>query len=116
MGLITTMYVCAALINISARNTALRDKADQIEEDNIQLESQVKDLEAQKAYYQTEAYQERLAREKLGLQAPGEQVVIVGRGDAERAVQGDGRDASTDLPRQSHIEEWLQFLFGSDSG
>ena len=109
------MYVCAALINISSKNTALRDRADRVEEDIIRLESQVKDLEAQNAYYQTDAYQERLAREKLGLQAPGEQVVIVGRGDTTNKVTTNQASPNTEvLPRQSHIEEWIQFLFGSN--
>lgn len=108
------MYVCAALINISAKNTSLREKADRLEESIITLESQVQSLEAQKAYYQTEAYQERLAREKLGLQNPGEQVVITGQGDAERKVQSTTSTADVSLPKQSHIEEWIQFLFGSD--
>ena len=114
IGLVATMYVCAALINISAKNTSLREKSDHLEESIITLEAQVQDLEAQKAYYQTEAYQERLAREKLGLQNPGEQVVITGQGDAERKVQSAATTADVSLPKQSHIEEWLQFLFGSE--
>lgn len=115
VGLIATMYVMAALINLSAKNTALRDRADKIEEENIVLENDVNNLKAQIAYYQTDAYKERFAREKLGLQAPGEDVVIVGRGDAEQGVKSnDAKSATTAaLPTKSHLEEWGDFLFGA---
>jgi len=110
------MYVCAALINLSAKNTALRDKADRIEEDTIKVQNEVDVLQAQISYFKTDEYKERLAREKLGLQAPGEQVVIVGRGDIAqgRATALDGQ-ADIRLPQRSHLEEWLDFLFGNVS-
>jgi len=116
VGLIVTMYVCAALINLSAKNTALRDKADRIEEDTIKVQNEVDVLQAQISYFKTDEYKERLAREKLGLQAPGEQVVIVGRGDIAqgRATALDGQ-ADIRLPQRSHLEEWLDFLFGNVS-
>lgn len=114
VGLVVTMYVLVALINLSAKNTALRDHGDAVEEENITLESEIKGLEAQVAYYGTEQFKEKQVREKLGLQAPGEQVVIVGRGDADRGVKSSTTNGSdSDLPDQSHIEEWAAFLFGS---
>ena len=112
VGLVVTMYVLVALINLSAKNTALRDQGDGLEEDNIRLESEISNLKAQVTYYGTDQFKERQVREKLGLQAPGEQVVIVGRGDADRSVtQSTATTTSTDLPSQSHIEEWAAFLF-----
>ena len=117
VGLIVTMYVLVALINLSAKNTALRDQADAIEEDTIRLESEISGLQAQVAYYGTDQYKEKQVREKLGLQAPGETVVIVGRGDADRGVKsGTTATGETDLPDQTHIEEWATFLFGGDKG
>lgn len=114
IGLIATMYVLAALINLSAKNTALRQKADRAEEEMITLENDVANLQAQVDYYKTDAYKERFAREKLGLQAPGESVVIVGRGDAERAVNKDSaQPQAVALQPKSHLEEWGEFLFGA---
>ncbi|MDQ5944014.1 MAG: Septum formation initiator family protein [Patescibacteria group bacterium] len=112
VGLIATVYVMAALVNLSAKNTAVREKADKVEEEIVVLENDVEALKAQIAYYQSDAYKERFAREKLGLQTSGEQVVVVGRGDAERgADKNDDVQAST-LPQKSHLEEWGDFLFG----
>ncbi len=108
------MYVCVALINISARNTDLRERADRLEEENIQLESEIEVLQAQITYFNTNEFQERIAREKLGLQAPGESVVIVGRGDSELGRQTDGSNEElARLPSTSHVDEWMTFLFGS---
>lgn len=117
VGLIVTMYVLVALINLSAKNTALRDQADSVEEDTIRLESEISGLQAQVAYFGTAQFKEKQVREKLGLQAPGENVVIVGRGDADRGVKGGDTSASSvDLPDQTHVEEWATFLFGGDKG
>ena len=113
VGLIATMYVCVALINISARNTSLREKADRLEEDNVRLESDIELLQAQVSYFKTESFQEYLVREKLGLQAPGEHVVIVGRGDSELNSQNDEVANAIKLPESSHVDEWMTFLFGS---
>ena len=115
VGLVATMYVCVALINISARNTALREKADQLEENNVRLESEIELLQAQVTYFKTESFQEYLVREKLGLQAPGEHVVIVGRGDSELTMQNDDGASAVRLPESSHIDEWMTFLFGATS-
>ena len=114
IGLIAIMYVSASLINLSAKNTALRDRADHIEEDTVKLQTEIDVINSQIAYYKTDEYKERFVREKLGLQAPGEQVVIVGRGDSEQLrsnrleIVGDAR-----LPQRSHLEEWFEFLFGT---
>lgn len=113
VGLIATMYVMAALINLSAKNTAIREKADRVEEEIVVLENDVDDLKAQISYYQSDAYKERFAREKLGLQVPGEKVVVVGRGDAEKGVKAADTGGQVDLPRKSHLEEWGDFLFGA---
>ncbi|MBP9827325.1 septum formation initiator family protein [Candidatus Saccharibacteria bacterium] len=113
VGLILLMYVLASLISLSSRNTAVREKADIIEEDIIKLESEIDTLNAEVTYYQTDAYKERLAREKLGLQMPGEKVVIVGRGDADRLLKTNKvDDTNLNIDRKSHIEEWGEFLFG----
>ena len=113
IGLIATIYVMAALVNLSARNTQIREKADKVEEEIVVLENDVDALKAQIAYYQSDAYKERFAREKLGLQTPGEQVVVVGRGDAEKGAEtSDEGSQQASLPQKSHLEEWGDFLFG----
>lgn len=113
VGLIATIYVMAALVNLSAKNTEIREKADKVEEEIVVLENDVDALRAQIAYYQSDAYKERFAREKLGLQTPGEQVVVVGRGDAEKGADKSEEGDQASLPQKSHLEEWGDFLFGA---
>lgn len=113
IGLVFTMYMMALLIDLSAKNTKIREKADKIEEEIVVLENDVDALKAQIAYYQSDAYKERFAREKLGLQMPGEQVVVVGSGDAEKgATNNKTTTQESALPQKSNLEEWGDFLFG----
>jgi cell division protein FtsB len=113
VGLIATVYVMAALVNLSAKNTAVREKADKVEEEIVVLENDVEALRAQISYYESDAYKERFAREKLGLQTAGEQVVVVGRGDSERGAEKNTDVQESTLPQKSHLEEWGDFLFGA---
>ena len=77
IGLLFILYMFAILTNETGRNYQLRSKSDELEQEIAQMQSQIEELGYKVTYYRTESYQDRLAREKLGLQKPGESVVIV---------------------------------------
>lgn len=59
------------------RNSNLRQKIRALENDIVIQDEQRQRLHYEVMYYQTDAYRDRQAREKLGLQLPGEGVVIL---------------------------------------
>lgn len=119
-GLVFVLYMLAILTSETGKNYQLRSKSDELEGQISQMESQIEELGYKVTYYRTDAYQERLAREKLGLQKPGETVVIIKKDTASTQGDGNGEVAQLDLKTdeqlqnsKSHWQQWREFLFGS---
>lgn len=112
IGLGLVFYVFILLIGEGTKSYKLHNKADEItaEIDQLKADSQV--LEYKIAYYTTDLYKERLAREKLGLQQPGESVVIV-RGSKPNSALPKVQLGQVSQPvPTSNFQAWLEFLFG----
>ena len=77
-----------------------------------ELETQT--LQYQKNYYESAEYKELAARQKLGLVAPGEKILILPKNTV--SAQDDARAAATTSSakeeRSSNLEQWVQFLVG----
>ena len=119
-GLVIVLYMLAILTSETGKNYQLRSKSDELEGQISQMQSQIEELGYKVTYYRTDAYQERLAREKLGLQKPGETVVIIKKDTASTQGDGNGEVAQLDLKTdeqlqnsKSHWQQWHEFLFGS---
>lgn len=72
-------------------------------------ELHVATLELEGRYYNSLEYQELAVRERLGLGAPGESVVIVP--STEQAVAPTA-DTPTRQVEASNFQEWANFIFG----
>ena len=68
-GMIFIIFVFIILATETSRNYNLRSKADSLENQISQLQSQIEDLGYKVTYYKTDAYREILAREKLNVAA-----------------------------------------------
>ena len=119
-GLVIVLYMLAILTSETGKNYQLRSKSDELEGQISQMQSQIEELGYKVTYYRTDAYQERLAREKLGLQKPGETVVSIKKDTASTQGDGNGEVAQLDLKTdeqlqnsKSHWQQWREFLFGS---
>ena len=64
-----------------------------------------RDLAEKIIYYQSPSYQERIARERLGLQKPGEKVIVILPEDAKKIAEKDPYD------KLSGPEKWWKFFF-----
>jgi cell division protein FtsB len=117
IGLLFILYMFAILTNETGRNYQLRSKSDELEQEIAQMQSQIEELGYKVTYYRTESYQDRLAREKLGLQKPGESVVIVKK-ESNQVVEVPAeniklQDKDEYEASKSHWQQWREFLFGS---
>ncbi len=116
IGLIIILYMFAILTNETGRNYQLRSKSEELEAQIVQMESQIEELGYKITYYKTDSYQEKLARENLGMQKPGESVVIVKK---DSSVGATTQTETIDLKTQeeidankSHWQQWSDFLLG----
>ena len=115
VGLIFALYIFAILTNETSKNYTLRAKSEELETQIEQLQSQIEEQGYRVTYYKTNAFQDRLAREKLGMQKPGESVVIIQKtASPDSTVQGKTTSASqqSTTDTKPHWQQWREFLFG----
>jgi cell division protein FtsB len=76
IGLILAGYFIVGFGKVALVGFQLRNTKAGLQAEVISLEEQVADLEAQKAFVQTDAYVEQAAREEYKMSRPGDQVVV----------------------------------------
>lgn len=103
------LYLAIALFGTIRRNYELQREISAVEESNKLLEQSNLELQYQIAYFETELYQDKAARAKLGLQAPGESVIILPKEEATKKVEEKAK------PKRSNFAQWIDFLRGMTS-
>ena len=110
------LYAGFSTLQVMARNYELQQDVDGLQTEIELLKLQTRELEYRVAYYRTDAFVEKEARDKLGLQAPGEQVVVF----PDKVPKGVDDGLPDDGPRTpaqaalSNFEQWLFFLFDKE--
>lgn len=100
------LYLAFALFGTIRRNYELQQQISTIEQSNKALAQSNLELQYQIAYYQTDLYKDKAARAKLGLQAPGESVIVLPKKPDSKQV------ASTTKQQRSNFAQWIDFLRG----
>lgn len=113
--IILTMILLLGLVNQGSKNYELQSRADKLNAQIAQLENDNQQLGYKILYYKTDSYKEKLAREKLGLQLPGESVVIIpgSKGETKNGSAALDNKSASAITTPSNIEQWIEFLFGS---
>ena len=109
--------ILAAAISISAFQEAYRSRKIQQEVDDLkaqaqQVQSQNQALTEQISYLQTPEFQEKIAKEKLNLQQPDENVVVVNPsvGDQPQAAAAPSAAAITEQDIPNYLKWWNLFF------
>ncbi len=109
IALLIIGYMGFATLQVISRNYKLQKEVDSLAAEIELQKLKNQELEYQIAYYRTDAFAEKEARDKLGLQAPGEKVVIfpskIPTGVQTEVIQSPTQKALNNL------EHWLFFLF-----
>lgn len=103
-------------VNTMQRNYGLQRDIDARKRQLELTRLEVATLEYQQNYYRSDEYRELAAREKLGLVAPGEKVLLLPPNSAEaRAADEQGPQdvaITDDAEGKSNVEQWVSFLIG----
>ncbi len=111
VGLTMIGYIFILLVGEGSKSYRLHNQADQLQGEISQLQSDTEELSYKIAYYATDMYKERLARQELNLQAPGESVVIVRRPVVVAQPKIQMNQPVTREPK-SNFQAWTDFLLG----
>jgi len=107
LGLVFTYNAITA----TTRNWQLEQKLKERTLESAKLEIEVQTLTLEKQYFNTDEYQEIMARKKQNKMLPGETMVIMPNNSEKAKNKYSEIDNQTDKKR-SNFEEWLDFLFG----
>ena|SRR3990167_7479794 len=115
LAILFIAYGGFATFRVIGRNFKLQQQVDQLisEIDVLNLRNQ--ELEYEIAYFRTDAFIDKEARDKLGLKAPGEKTVIL----SDKIPAATKNLANQEQPPRTFTErtlnnfdQWLYFLFG----
>jgi cell division protein FtsB len=109
VGAIIIVYLMVVLGQTVKRNYDLGRQIDDLKQQMTTLEDQKNELAYSLQYYKTDSFQDRQARAKLGLQAPGENVVIIPQ---KSPSPTPAPSSSKPAARKSNLQQWFDFLGG----
>ena len=93
------------------RNWRLEQKLEDARVTQRKLEIEIDKLKYENSYYNSDEYQELIAREKLDKKYPGETMVILPK-NSKVAKEKDKQTKIATLERKkTNLEIWLDFLF-----
>ncbi len=109
VGAVIIFYLVAVLGQTVKHNYDLGRQIDDLRTQIIDLQGQKEQLVYSIAYYNTDAFRDREARARLGLQLPGENVVIIPH--ASPAPSASTQSSKTSV-KHSNPQQWFDFLTG----
>ena len=111
--IITLGWIIGSL-DVMQRNYERQRTLDQKTQQQQLIDLETRNLELETAYLNTSEYQERAARQYLGLANSGEHALILpDRPGDSQPVRSPTAAKSPAPVRASNYEQWLRFIFGS---
>lgn len=105
---IIVLLLLVSLAQEMNRRLQIQHEVQQLEADVQDMRQKVIELENLNQYFRTDDYRERLAREKLNYQAPGEKVVLV---PSTTNQQPDDQPSSPETTSIPIPERWWRIFF-----
>lgn len=110
VGVLVIAYLVVALGQTVKRNYDLGRQISDLKQQMVLLQDQKDALAYNIQYYKTDSFQDRQARAKLGLQLPGENVIIIPH--ATPAATPSPSDEAAKPANKSNFRQWLDFIGG----
>lgn len=114
LGGLAIVYLVVVLAQTIHRNYELGHQIDSLKGQIGMLKDQKEELAYDIQYYKTDSFKEREARSQLGLQLPGENVVIIPRASQAPQPSADVTSRKPAAPK-SNLQQWMDFLAGRSS-
>lgn len=110
VGIVLAVYLASVLGQTIYQNYMLNRRIETLNGEIGLLKAQQEQLTYSIAYYKTDSFKDREARAKLGLQLPGENVLIL----PSPAQNGPAVKSGVQAPGtvKSNFGQWIDFLTG----
>lgn len=102
------LFILSALVQEMNRRMQVQKEVARLEQEVRSLDKAVMEMSNLNQYFRSEAYKERMAREKLNYRAPGEEVVLL---PDERSVGDEAREDTEKIVKLSIPMHWWRIFF-----
>jgi cell division protein FtsB len=109
VGAVVILYLVAVLGQTVKHNYDLGRQIDDLRTQITLLQDQKEQLAYSITYYNTDSFRDREARARLGLQLPGENVVIIPHASPTPSASAQSSKTSA---KHSNLQQWFDFLSG----
>lgn len=103
------LWILISLAQTIANNYKLEKQIDTLRQQISVLQAQKDELKYNIAYYGTDSFKQRQARLRLGLEQPGENVIILPTPSPSASPTVDPAKVKA---KRSNLRQWLDFLSG----
>lgn len=111
-GIILAVFISSSAVREAYRSRKIEKEVEQLRQEAKRIQSENEQLAERIAYFETAEFQEKIAKEKLNLQKPDENVVVVKQGIKKEEVAGAetvvAEEQQQDLP---NYVKWWNFFF-----
>ena len=121
-GVIAIAFMIAAgwvwgSLGVMQRNYSLQKELDDKSRQLLVAQLDTDNAKLAQRYYNTDEYKELAVRERLGLGAPGESVLILppNSQSVKNADKALSTTSAVKVTQISNFEQWMNFLFGINS-
>ena len=105
-GIAFLIYIMFLVGKVIYQNIKFNGVEKDLQKEVEVLDAENTNLKNKILYYQTESYKERVMRERLGYQKPGEQVLVI-----TTPEEGQKKEDQAKKPKISNFQKWMNFLF-----
>lgn len=112
-GIIIAASISVLSFKEAKRDSQINDEIEKLRQEADKIRTNNKELKEKISYYQTPEFQERVAKEKLNLQKPDEQVVIVKPSPYYDEIEKASNDGPEQKPEENmpNYKKWWSYFF-----
>jgi len=117
LGLLLVGYMFFVLGKMVWQNYKVNQQIKNLESEVSDIEKQNQKLSDLIAYFQTDTFKEKEAREKLGLVKPGEKVLVFpSTGNNDKGISegiNGGQEQKVEVEKTPNYQKWWDYFFAS---
>lgn len=112
-GIIITTTIAVLSFREAKRDNQINNEIEKLRQEAEKIRANNKELREKISYYQTSEFQERVAKEKLNLQKPDEQVVVVKPSPYYEEIEKNLNDVPEQKPEENmpNYKKWWNYFF-----
>ena len=110
------VVLCFLIGSVQAmqKNYELRRQVESKQREAMVLELEMKTLEYEQRYLQSEEYKKLAVRQRLGYGDPGEKILVLPENSPTSDMESATPVEKTAEPAPSNLRQWMNFLFGGN--